>query len=204
VGTPDQQGVLERAGSLTSRGERTRQRLLEVAIRRFAERGYRETSLSAIAREAGVTPAAVYAYAAGKEGLMRAAFEHDVELLFDEAVPGVDDVPAPWLGLVPLMLAGLPAHPLAHRVLRGLEPELTPRLRDAPSLGLLRAALERTLRAGQQAGSVRPELDAAQVARGLEALLVSLLLAAVQTGPSDAGQGVLALLATALLPGAEA
>jgi AcrR family transcriptional regulator len=203
VETADHQATAEAEGGFTSRGERTRQRLLEVAVRRFAERGYRETSLSAIAREAGITPAAVYAYAAGKEGLMLAAFEYDVERLFGVAMPRPADAPSPWVGVVARAVEALPAHPLAHRVLRGLEPDLTPRLREAPSLGRLRAAIERSLRAGQAVGSVRADIDAAQIAVGLEVLLVSTLLAAVQSdaaGDETRRQGVLALLAAALLP----
>ena len=44
-----------------TKGERTRRRLLELAVRRFADEGYRATSVSAIARDAGITQAAVYA-----------------------------------------------------------------------------------------------------------------------------------------------
>ena len=41
-----------------TKGERTRRRLLELAIERFGERGYRATSVSEIARAAGLTQAA--------------------------------------------------------------------------------------------------------------------------------------------------
>jgi AcrR family transcriptional regulator len=203
VGSAGQQAAAASDGGLTSRGERTRQRLLEVAVRRFAERGYRETSLSAIAREAGVSPAAVYAYASGKEGLLLAAFEYDVERLFQKAMPGTTEAQSPWIGVVVRAVAALPEHPLAHRVLRGLEPELTPRLPGAPSLGRLRAALERALRAGQDAGTVRTDIDVVKIAVGLEVLLVSTLLATVQAesaGDPVRREGVLALIAAALLP----
>ena len=52
------------SGSLAlapGKGERTRARLLEIAIRRFAADGFRRTSVSDIAREAGLSPAAAYA-----------------------------------------------------------------------------------------------------------------------------------------------
>jgi len=38
-----------------SKGDRTRQRLLEIAVKRFAADGYRRTSVSDIARDAGLT-----------------------------------------------------------------------------------------------------------------------------------------------------
>ena len=40
------------------KGERTRRRLLDIAVQRFAADGFRRTSVSDIAREAGLTPAA--------------------------------------------------------------------------------------------------------------------------------------------------
>jgi AcrR family transcriptional regulator len=202
VATAGRQAPTETDGGLTSRGERTRQRLLEVSVRRFAERGYRETSLSAIAREAGVSPAAVYAYTSGKEALLLAAFEYDVERLFQKAMPRSAGEQTPWVGVVARAVAALPEHPLAHRVLRGLEPELTPRLPGMPSLGRLRAALERSLRSGQEDGTVRADIDPARIAVGLEVLLVSTLLASVQSessGDPVRREGVLALLAAALL-----
>ncbi len=58
-----------------SKGDRTRQRLLEIAVQRFAADGYRRTSVSDIARDAGLTPAATYAYFRNKEALFQAAAE---------------------------------------------------------------------------------------------------------------------------------
>src|SRR5690554_6750519 len=62
-----------------TKGERTRRRLLELAIERFGERGYRGTSVSEVARSAGLTQAAVYAYFDGKEALFDAAVDADTE-----------------------------------------------------------------------------------------------------------------------------
>ena len=67
------------------KGERTRQRLLEIAVRRFAADGFRRTSVSDIARAAGLTPAAAYAYFAGKEGLFQAAVDADAAALIEVA-----------------------------------------------------------------------------------------------------------------------
>src|SRR3989454_12667981 len=67
------------------KGERPRQRLLEIAVRRFAVDGFRRTSVSDIAREAGLTPAAAYAYFAGKEGLFQAAVDADAGALIEAA-----------------------------------------------------------------------------------------------------------------------
>ena len=49
------------------KGARTRQRLLEIAVRRFAQDGFRRTSVSAVAREARLTPAALSPQNCGTE-----------------------------------------------------------------------------------------------------------------------------------------
>ncbi len=53
-----------------SKGERTRARLFDVAVREFRRRGYAEASLRRIAGEAGVTPALLYRYFDGKEAVV--------------------------------------------------------------------------------------------------------------------------------------
>jgi len=175
---------------------------LETAIRRFGDRGFRETSLSAIAREARVSPAAVYAYFPDKEGLFIAAFDHDTNLLIDTVVTQAP-VPqlAPWIGLLPRVYAVLPQHPLTRRVLEGAEPDLVPRLFDLSSARRLRQTLAAAIRAAQQAGVARQDIDADVIATGLETLIVATVLAAVQariTGDEDRRAGVLALIVAAI------
>src|SRR2546430_16032178 len=67
------------------KGERTRRRLLDIAVQRSAADGSRRTSVSDIAREAGLPPAAAYAYFAGKEGLFQAAVDADAGALIEAA-----------------------------------------------------------------------------------------------------------------------
>ncbi|MFZ5824390.1 MAG: TetR/AcrR family transcriptional regulator [Bacillota bacterium] len=50
-----------------------RQEILNAALQIFAQKGYNATTNADIAREAGVTPAALYYYFASKEELFRAA-----------------------------------------------------------------------------------------------------------------------------------
>jgi AcrR family transcriptional regulator len=57
------------------RGEATRQELVETATRLFAERGYEDTSIEAVLREAGVSRGALYHHFAGKEALFEAVLE---------------------------------------------------------------------------------------------------------------------------------
>jgi AcrR family transcriptional regulator len=55
---------------LTSKGESTRQHLVETSISLFKERGYEATSMRSIAKHAGVSPGLAYRYFDGKESLV--------------------------------------------------------------------------------------------------------------------------------------
>jgi AcrR family transcriptional regulator len=172
---------------MATKGERTRQRLLEGAIAAFAASGYRGTSVSAIARAAGLTPAAAYAHFPAKAALFEAAVDADAGLLLDEAMGGLRPGPPRdrVLGLMARLLEGLPRHPLARSVLAGREPEITGRLLGVPALERLRATTAAELAAGQRAGSVRPDLDPATMALGLETVVLALLMALLQVGEPD-------------------
>ena len=166
-----------------TKGERTRRRLLEIAVRRFADEGYRATSVSAVAREAGVTQAAVYAYFANKEALFEAAVDLDAAELIagaraelDEALPLVDLIP----GLLLHLRLGVEHHRLARRVLAGQEPEVIHRLVDLPALQDITAELADLLQEGQATGDVPAELEADVLALGIETVVLSLLMSAVQ------------------------
>ena len=180
-----------------SKGQRTRLRLLEVAVRRFAADGYRRTAVSDIARDAGLTPAAAYAYFPSKEALFKAAVDEDAAALIDRAAAG--DGPGPalagWLLVPGRLRALLPEHPLARRVLAAQEPEVIPQLLELPSLVRLREQLRTDIAAAQRTGAARTDIDAAEIALGLETVVLALLMAGVHV-PPDAGRdaGVLAVL----------
>jgi AcrR family transcriptional regulator len=185
------------------KGDRTRQRLLQIAIRRFATDGYRRTSVSEIAREAGVTPATTYAYFTGKEGLFEAAVDADTAALMSEARTNVSgaSVRARWMPWLPALLAGLVDHPLAARVLNGKEPEMLPHLLDLESVRTVRNELAEELRQGQKTGDVRADVDPTALAWGLESVVMSLLMAYLQAGRGQSierASGVIALVDAAL------
>ena len=188
-----------------SKGERTRHALLEGAIRRFAADGFRATSVSGIARDAGLTPAAAYAYFDGKEALFAAAVDADAAGLIGKALGPVlsGTFDTEWQALIGALVQGLGEHPLARRILAGLEPEHTERLLDIPALMELEVGIAARLRAGQAAGEVRPDIDTGLIASGLVTTVMSILIAVLQTGiPADSNRadGVAALLASALSP----
>ena len=59
-----------------ARGEQTRARIIEAALRVFGEQGYAHASTRAIASEAGVMPPALQYYFDGKDGLHRACGDY--------------------------------------------------------------------------------------------------------------------------------
>jgi AcrR family transcriptional regulator len=188
---------------LGTKGERTRARLLEVAVRRFAVDGFRRTSVAAVAEESGVTAAAVYAYFPGKEGLFEAAVDADAAALISEASADLDDqdLVSGELRLVTALLVGLERHGLARRVLAGQEPEVIDRLLAIPTLLELRSRLA-ALAAGQHAGRVRSDIDPKAIAIGLETLTLALLMARlkVSQGGEDRRRGVEAVFDAVLRP----
>jgi AcrR family transcriptional regulator len=187
----------------SSKGERTRQALLEAAIHRFSADGLRGVALSDVARDVGVTPAAVYAYFPGKEALFAAAVDADADALVEVALHAVERgrFTGDWAALIELLLDSLPEHPLARRVLSGLEPESTERLLDIPALARLRAQLAELIASDQDSGAVRVDVEPTPLADGLVTIVLSLLIGILQTGgrpQPERAPGVIAVFEAAL------
>jgi hypothetical protein len=77
-------------------------------------------------------------------------------------------------------------HPLARRLLAGLEPEVTGRVLEIPALSELRKECTERLRTGQAAGVVRPDIDPVLVGNGVVALMLSVLMSVTQLGSQTA------------------
>lgn len=195
---------------MKAKGERTRARLLELAVDRFATAGYQRTSVSEIARQAGLTPAAAYAYFPNKTALFEAAVDADADALIDEATAGLGPGSARdrLLALVASLVTGVERHPLARRVLAGLEPNVMPRLLELPALVRLRALAVEELRAGQRSGAVRADVDPEALALGLETIVLAVVMIRLQVGSPDEARfdarrrSVVAVLDAALRPAA--
>ncbi len=169
-----------------TKGERTRQRLLEIAIDRFGERGYRSTSVSEIARAAGLTQAAAYAYFENKEALFDAAVDADAAAIIHEARrrtegTGIHDL---VLTLLLHILGLLDQHPLARRVLAGREQAQLTRLLNLPALAELSSWIADEASRAQAEGIARSDVDPQAFADGAETLLLGLLMAVLQVGGS--------------------
>ena len=189
-----------------SKGEVTRRAILDAAILRFGRDGYRATSVATIARDAGVGGTVAYAYFPNKEALFLAAVDHDAAGVIDEGVSHVlDDIESDdWRGtLIFTLVDAVDHHPLARRLLAGLEPEVTARVMEIPALHELRKACAERLRTEQATGTVRPDIDAVSVANGIVSICLSLLMSVVQLGSAATSvyaEDVSAVFAAALDP----
>ncbi|HEY6395116.1 MAG TPA: CerR family C-terminal domain-containing protein [Candidatus Binataceae bacterium] len=74
------------------RGDETRQRLIDAALRIFGEHGFEGASTRMIAEEAGANLAAIPYYFGGKEGLYRAAAQFIVDRATREVIPVVNKI----------------------------------------------------------------------------------------------------------------
>ena len=174
----------------STKGERTRRRVLEAAVTRFGRDGYRTTSVARIARDAGVSGSVVYAYFDDKEDLFLSALDHDASAVIADGMVVVFDRArrSAWRrDLLLALMDSLDRHLLARRVLANHEPQVTDRVADIPALAELRAAVGDRLAGEQRAGLVRPDIDPAMVGSGLVAITLSLLMSTLQVGDRISG-----------------
>jgi len=168
-----------------TKGAQTRRAVLAAAIARFGRDGHRATSVADIARDAGVGNTVPYAYFANKEALFLAALDEDAAGVIREGLSSVlddGDVQDWQQALLSTLLDAVGRHPLARRMLAGLEPEITERVLEIPALAELRVACAERLRAQQLVGRVRQDIDPVSIANGIVAMNLSLLMSVVQVG----------------------
>jgi TetR/AcrR family transcriptional repressor of uid operon len=172
------------AGVASSKGDRTRQSLMEAGIVRFAREGFRGTSVADVCRDASLSTTASYPYFPNKEALFVACVDEDVANLINQSISMVmvDDEPLHW-GRVMMqeLVKGMEHHPLARRIVSGREPEFTMRLLDIPALAELRKTVTELIRTQQTTGEVRQDIDPRQTANGMVVIVISLLMATMQT-----------------------
>jgi AcrR family transcriptional regulator len=189
-----------------TKGAQTRQAILAAAIARFGREGFRSTSVADVARDAGVGGTVPYAYFPNKEALFLAALDEDAAGVIEEgltSVLGNPDLEAWREALIFTLVAAVERHPLARRVLAGLEPDVTERVLDIPALAELRKACAERLRDEQLTGRIRPDIDTTVIANGVISVVLSLLMSVVQLGTATAAvyaDDVVAVFEAALRP----
>jgi AcrR family transcriptional regulator len=209
--TPPTPPAPARPAEAPSKGAQTRRAILDAAIARFGREGYRSTSVADITRDASVGGTVAYAYFPSKEALFLAAVDEDAAAVIEEGLSTTMADPGSASGsdsgdwrqmLFFSLAAALERHPLARRLLAGLEPEVTERVLEIPALAELRRACARRLRDDQLAGVARPDIDPVLIADGVVAIMLSLLMSIVQLGSAAAvyGQEVSAVIDAAIGP----
>jgi AcrR family transcriptional regulator len=189
-----------------TKGAQTRRAILQAAITRFGRDGFRPTSVADIARDASVGGTVAYAYFPNKEALFLAAVDEDAAGVIQEGlatVLGEPDVRRWHDTLIFTLVDAVERHPLARRLLAGLEPEVTVRVLEIPALNELRKACTEMLRSGQAAGTVRPDIDPAAIGNGIIALMLAVLMSVTQLGRQAAvaySADVAAVFEAALTP----
>jgi AcrR family transcriptional regulator len=154
---------MDRPNKNVARGEATRSQLLAIATRMFAERGYEDTSIEAVLREAAVSRGSLYHHFASKEALFEAVAE-EVETdvgarTFAAAAEAAADGPVAALRAGAVSWIRLAGDPVVQRIL----------LIDAPSvLGWEKwrameeqhalGGIKMTLQVVAEQGKLRPEL----------------------------------------------
>ncbi len=191
-----------------TKGALTRNAILRAAISRFARDGYRATAVADIARDASVSGTLVYAYFPNKEALFLAAVDEDasglIQLAVDHLNEFADHTDLDWRATLLLTLVeAVDDHPLARRLLGGLEPDVTSRVLGIPALEELRKVVGERLRNEQLTGVVRTDIDAYAVGSGLVSIFLSLLMSVTQIGREAIvayAPGIVAVTEAALLP----
>ncbi len=152
---------MDRPNKNVARGEATRGQLIAIARRMFAERGYEDTSIEAVLKEAGVSRGSLYHHFASKEALFEAVAE-DVETSVGEqtlAAAGGSEGPVAALRAGFLAWIRLAGDPVVRRILLIDAPsvlgwERWRAMEEDHALGLIRAALQVIA----DEGKLRPEL----------------------------------------------
>jgi AcrR family transcriptional regulator len=142
-------------------GRETRDRIVEVATRLFAERGYDATSIEAVLEETGASRGSLYHHFASKEALFEAAFAAVETSIGERVIAAVADASdateelragcRAWIGLA--------CDPVVQRIVLIDAPSILGwerwrEIEEQYALGLLKAALQ----AEADAGHVRADL----------------------------------------------
>ena len=152
---------MDRPNKNVARGEATRGQLIAIATRMFADRGYEDTSIEAVLREAGVSRGSLYHHFASKEALFEAVAE-DVETnVGEQTLAAARGIEAPVAALRAGFLAWirLAGDPVVRRILLIDGPsvlgwERWRAMEENHALGLIRLVLQ----AIAEEGKLRPEL----------------------------------------------
>ncbi len=165
----------------SGKGHRTRSRILRAAIDRFGDAPFRNVSVSQIARDCDLTPAAVYAYFDSKADLFDNALHEDANGWTSAAFSAAEDRDRPITAVFGHLIIGLPEHPLVSRVLKSGSTDQLRSLLGNDSIRRLTDSIEEGVVQRQAAGFAVGQ-SARELAVGTETIVFSLLTTIVRVG----------------------
>ena len=152
---------MDRPNKNVARGEATRSQLIVIATRSFADRGYEDTSIEAVLREAGVSRGSLYHHFASKEALFEAVAEDVETSVGAQTLAAASGADGPVAALRAGFLAWirLAGDPVVRRILLIDAPsvlgwERWRSMEEQHALGLIRAVLQVIA----DEGKLRPDL----------------------------------------------
>ncbi len=184
--------------------QRTREALVDAAMALFVEQGLSGPSLDAICAQAGFTRGAFYVHFGSRDDLIAAVVEKTMGGFIDAIIASGEagaDLPTIVRTFAMAVHSGafpFPGHVRSHQVIEACL--RSPKL-HAKYLELLSRARDRltdTIRRGQEAGSIRDDVDPSGVAQLLLALVLGVEIATEIRAPYDAdrvSEDVLCMLA---------
>jgi AcrR family transcriptional regulator len=148
--------VTDRSNKNVERGQATREQIIAVATRLFADRGYEGTSIEAVLQEAGVSRGSLYHHFAGKDALFEAvlkAVEESAGIQVVAATEGATDIVAA-LQAAAIAWVRLAGDPVVKRILLIDAPavlgwERWRAMDEANALGSMKTALQEVADAGR-------------------------------------------------------
>ena len=170
-----------------------RERILQGALRAFAQNGFYNTRVSDVASEAGVADGTIYLYFKNKDDLLISLFEDRMEWIIDRLR---DELGAVDGGVLPRLRAFVHLHFHLAVEHRDLAEFITVELRQSakfvkeyenPKFGAYLEILRSLIERGQREGVLRSDLDSRLVSRAIFGALdeVLLQLALAHKPPAD-------------------
>ena len=166
------------------RGNDKRQRILEAALRVFAERGFYNAKVSEVAKAAGVADGTIYLYFKNKDDLLIQLFEDRMDFLIQRLNEELGRSGGTVVARIRRLI-------LLHLQIASIAPDLaefiTVELRqssrfvkeyDNPKFSEYLRVLRDLVEEGQRDGSIRTDLDARLIVRTMFGALDEMLLTA--------------------------
>ncbi len=146
--------------------------------------------MSQLSRDAGLTPAAAYAYFEDKETFWRAAIDTDLESMRLEVIAVSARGERPIVDYMFALVDGLQSHALARRVLVEGSPGDLQQVVTHPLFAATTRLLTEALVRRQAAGALPEGAKPAQLALAMETVSFALVLAVVRAGMEGVGERV--------------